>query len=160
MGEVRAAVDAEDFAPIHIKPLIHHKLFSGMVVRAFRDLISTAGVPSELPVLAQEYVDFISEWRAAILRDRILKIGHYRGDPLAFPDAQAVKSAVPAFTDRPIAFAMDWGVTSSGQTLLVEVNDGFSLGNYGLSGSQYTALIEARWRQLMGLQDNRVGESP
>ena len=48
---------------------------------------------------------------------------------------------------------MDWGVTSQGDTQLVEVNDGFALGNYGLSGGVYTAMIEARWRELMGLRD-------
>jgi len=65
---------------------------------------------------------------------------------------------VQAFEDRPISFGMDWGITSAGPTILVEVNDGFSLGNYGLRGPEYTALIEARWRQLMGLPDNGVGD--
>lgn len=53
---------------------------------------------------------------------------------------------------------MDWGVTEDGRTLLVEVNDGFALGNYGVRLFEYTAMIEARWRQLMGLSDNGVGE--
>lgn len=160
MGEVRAAVDSEGFEPLHMKPLVHHKLFPGTVVRAFRDLIPTASVPNEVPILAQQYVDFVSEWRVSILRDNILNVGHYRGDPLLFPDACVVRSAVTAFDERPIAFAMDWGLTSSGQTLLVEVNDGYALGNYGLRGPDYTALIEARWRELMGLPDNGVGNLP
>ena len=55
---------------------------------------------------------------------------------------------------------MDWAVTRDGRTILVEVNDGFALGNDGVPGHQYTALIEARWRQLMGLEDNGVGFEP
>ena len=62
---------------------------------------------------------------------------------------------------------MDWGVTDTGQTLLVEVNDGFALGNYGFAlgnygtkGYHYTAMIECRWRELMGLSDNGVGWEP
>jgi hypothetical protein len=153
MGQVRAAVKTEDFTPIHIKPLLQHKLFSGVVVRAFRDLIPMASVSAEVPLLAQEYVDFVSEWRVAILRDKILHVGNYRGDPLVFPDANVIRSSIESFDDRPMGFGMDWGITSDGRTLLVEVNDGYALGNYGIPGAAYTALIEARWRQLMGLAD-------
>ncbi len=60
---------------------------------------------------------------------------------------------------QPIGFGMDWGVTDLGQTLLVEVNDGFALGNYGTKGHHYTALIECRWRELMGLPDMELGGS-
>ena len=160
MGKIRSAVDSPEFQPVHIKPLNWHKLFKGTVVKAFRDLIPSASVSADEPVLVQELVEFVSEWRAFILRDKILNISNYRGNPLAFPDADAVSAAVAAFEDRPIAFGMDWGITSTGQTLLVEVNDGFSLGNYGLRGPEYTAIIEARWRQLMGLSDNGVGIVP
>lgn len=157
LGQVRASLDSDNFIPLHIKPLDHLKLFTGHIVREFRDLIATAGIPAETPVLAQEVVPFISEWRATILRDRILNIGHYRGDPLVFPDPERVRSAISAFENRPIGFAMDWGINSDNRTLLVEVNDGFALGNYGVPGTAYTALIEARWQQLMGLPDNTIG---
>ena len=79
---------------------------------------------------------------------------------MQFPNAQTMQLALEKFSDCPIGCGMDWGITSSGETLLVEVNDGFSLGNYGVRGYEYTALIEARWRELMGLPDNGVGEAP
>lgn len=158
LGDIRRSVELPDFVPVHVKPLRHHKLFKGTIVRQFRDLIPTAGIDSTVPVLVQEYVEFVSEWRVSVLRDRILKVGHYRGDPVRFPDAKCMQTALSAFRERPIGFAMDWGITASGQTFLVEVNDGYSLGNYGLAGAEYTALIEARWRQLMGLPDNGVGD--
>jgi hypothetical protein len=131
-----------------------------MVVRGFRDLTSTASVASETPILAQQCVDFRSEWRASILRGRILNVGHYKGDPLLFPDVDRMRSALESYDDRPIGFAMDWGVTGTGEALLIEVNDGYALGNYGVSGADYTAIVEARWRELMGLPDNGVGQSP
>ena len=110
------------------------------------------------PVLAQQRIEFVSEWRVSILRDKILNVANYKGNPLLFPDVGMMQSAIEAFTERPIAFGMDWGITASGQTLLVEVNDGYALGNYGLNGMPFTAMIEARWRQLMGLPDNGVGD--
>lgn len=157
LADVRRVVGRESQEPIHVKPLRHHKLFTGRVLREFRDLIPTAAIPDDTPVLVQECVQFISEWRATILRDRVLNVAHYRGDPLAFPDAEIVGRAVGDFDGRPIGFAMDWGITTDGRTLLVEVNDGYSLGNYGVRGPAFIALIEARWRELMGLPDNGVG---
>lgn len=158
LEEVRNQIANESSQPLHVKPRLHHKLFKGQVFGVFRDLIPTAGIPGDTPVLVQDCVDLVSEWRATILRDRVLCIGHYSGDPLVFPNVESVKAAIGAFDNRPIGFSMDWGITRSGQTLLVEVNDGFSLGNYGVRGLAFSALIEARWRELMGLSDNGVGD--
>ena len=129
--------------------------------------ISVAGIaaedvlnclPDDTEVLAQQRIEFISEWRVSVLRNKILNVANYKGAPLRFPDVTTVQAAIEAFTERPIAFAMDWGITAAGQTMLVEVNDGYAMGNYGLSGMPYTAMIEARWRELMGLPDNGVGD--
>jgi hypothetical protein len=159
LGEVRNQVDSEvSFNPFHIKPLLHQKLFKGTVVYGLRDLIASAALPDDTPVLAQQRIEFISEWRVSVLRNKILNVANYKGDPLKFPDVTTVQAAIEAFNNRPIAFAMDWGITAAGQTMLVEVNDGYAMGNYGLSGMPYTAMIEARWRELMGLPDNGVGD--
>jgi hypothetical protein len=145
--------------PAHVKPRDHHKLFTGKVIATFRDWIALAGVPDDEPVIVQEVVEFVSEWRASILRGEIVHVGHYKGDPTRFPCAATMKAALSKFTNAPIGYAMDWGVTREGRTLLVEVNDGFALGNYGVPGYLYTALIESRWRELTGLKDNGVGQA-
>ncbi|HBN74909.1 MAG TPA: hypothetical protein DD473_03615 [Planctomycetaceae bacterium] len=159
LGEFRSEATNSEFEPaIHIKPLIHQKMFTGLVVSKFSNLIPTAHLDDDVQILCQETLCFESEWRSYILRDRILQVCCYKGNPLLFPDPSLMQKAIPAFQDRPIAFSLDWAVTTSGATVLVEVNDGFSLGNYGLPGHLYTAMVEARWRQMMGLPDNLVGE--
>lgn len=160
MSEVRQWEKSNpDRLPVHVKPRDHQKLFTGKVVGAFRDLISLSYVRDDEPVIVQEVVDFASEWRASVLRGQIVNVSHYKGAPLLFPDIATMTSAIGHFSSAPIAYAVDWGVTQDGRTVLVEVNDGFALGNYGVPGSLYTALIECRWRQLMGLSDNGVGLS-
>lgn len=159
LGAFRSEALQRDFHPaIHIKPLDQGKLFKGLVVREFKDLIPTAEHSNDVPILCQEVLSFASEWRAHILRDEILRVCCYRGDPLLFPDPSIMRQAVPLYRDRPIAFSLDWAVTSTGDTVLVEANDGCSLGNYGLPLHWHTAMAEARWRQMMGLRDNFVGE--
>ncbi len=146
--------------PVHIKPRDRHKLFTGKVVGSFRDLISISHLPGDTALVAQEVIDLRSEWRASVLRGRVLNVANYKGDGLVFPDAEMIAEAAERYVSAPIGYGMDWAVTRDGRTILVEVNDGFALGNYGMAGHQYTALIEARWRQLMGLQDNGVGYEP
>jgi hypothetical protein len=160
MGEVRQwGEESPERLPVHVKPRDRHKLFAGKVVREYRDFISLSGVPADEPVLVQEVVDLVSEWRGTVLRGKVLNVAHYKGDALSFPDAKVIAGAVEAFTSAPIGYGMDWAVTADGRAMLVEINDGFALGNYGVRGHHYTALIECRWRQLMGLDDNGVGIS-
>lgn len=48
---------------------------------------------------------------------------------------------------------LDFGVTSDGRTLLIEMNDGYSLGAYGLEPELYAKLLTARWAELNRTQD-------
>lgn len=153
-GEVRSLVQQKSpILPIHIKPLQNEKLFTGRVVEHEHDIIRLGEVEDGELLLAQELVEFLSEWRAYILRGSIVGVFHYHGEPLKIPSVDEMTSALAAFDVAPVAYSMDWGVTTSGETVLVEVNDGAALGNYGLNGRTYTTMIEARWRELMGLRD-------
>lgn len=40
-------------------------------------------------------------------------------------------------------------MTDDSRTLLVEANDGFSFGSYGLDPKLYVRMLAARWRELM-----------
>lgn len=56
--------------------------------------------------------------------------------------------AIAAHVDAPAGYALDVEVCEDGRTLLVEVNDGYAVGSYGLVPTIYAALIDARWAQL------------
>jgi hypothetical protein len=45
---------------------------------------------------------------------------------------------------------MDWGVTRDERTLLVEVNDAYSLGSYGLDPLVYAPMLADRWFEMTG----------
>jgi len=161
MGAIREIqrVDPNQL-PLHVKPRDRQKLFKGTLIHGYSDLIPFSGVDDSEPVITQEPVVFRSEWRATLLRGAVINVSHYKGDPLAFPDVATISAAVSAFEDQPIGCALDWGITDRNDTILVEANDGFALGNYGVRGHQYTAMIECRWRELLGLADNGVGWAP
>lgn len=49
----------------------------------------------------------------------------------------------------PAAYGIDFGVLASGETALVEANEGFSLGAYQIESSLYTELLFTRWQELL-----------
>ena len=134
---------------IFVKPLpSDRKLFSGTVFRTFRDTIPTAHVPPDYPVICSEPVEFASEYRVFVVDRDILGLRHYKGDFRIFPDVQIIDEAVAAYSPGPSAYGIDFGVTSDGRTLLVETNEAYSLGCYGLTPLLYSSLIERRWNEL------------
>ena len=68
-------------------------------------------------------------------------------------DRKVIDAAVKAFPNMPAGCALDFGVTDDGRTLLIEMNDGYSLGTYGLEATLYARLLTARWAELNGTED-------
>ena len=145
--EARRAVERGE--TLFVKPLpAQLKLFTGQPLRAFSDLLSTAHLDDALIVECAELTPFISESRAFVLNGKIVDLRHYKGDPLVFPNAERLRAAVAAYQGAPAGYALDVGVAEDGRTLLVEVNDGYAVGAYGLPPIVYASLIAARWDQI------------
>jgi hypothetical protein len=100
------------------------------------------------PVWRSEVVDFRSEWRVFVHRGEVVGIRGYKGEPLGFPDAAAVRAMVAAWAGAPVAYALDVGVVADGRTLLVETNDCYALGSYDLRSDVYARMLADRWREM------------
>lgn len=99
-----------------------------------------------------EWVEFQSEWRVFVHRGEVKGVSHYSGDPLLFPNADRITEMITAWDSKPpVAYALDVGLCK-GETLLVEVNDAFALGSYGLNGKNYVDMVENRWLELTGVK--------
>jgi hypothetical protein len=134
-----------------VKP-VRHKLFTGRVwTGSIADRLATegaSGVGSDESVWCSQVVNFVAEFRCFILEDQILDVRRYRGDWSIRPSKDIVTAAVMGYADAPAAYALDFGLTDDGRTLLVEANDAFALGCYGLDPVYYARMISARWEQL------------
>jgi hypothetical protein len=142
--------------PIFIKPLEGHKRFTGHVVRCFSDLLKTSSLPSEYPVLAQEPITFLSEFRYFVVRGRAVGMSCYWGRPLILPDGDRIQEMIQTYTNCPVAYSLDVGTIEYDtgnnivtETALVEVNDFFSLGSYGLDALLYVEGVELRWDEMV-----------
>lgn len=134
------------------KPAQRAKRFTGRVFVGPEDLYFLFGTSRREAVWCSSPVKWLSEWRAYVLRGQILALGHYSGDTSASPDPDAVRMMIDQFEEgglRPSAYALDVGVLDDGRTALVEVNDAFALGAYGIDAEPYTAMLLARWQEMM-----------
>lgn len=146
LGDIRK----EDDLRVFIKPLDGHKLFTGHVrTGEMKDLIFTSVYPDETKILVSDVVKFVSEYRGFVLDGKLIGLKHYAGDFKLMIDADKVEAAIKQYKSAPVAYSIDFGLTDDGRTLLVEVNDAFSLGCYGLDRVWYARMIEARWDQIM-----------
>lgn len=145
----QARQQATDGTPVFIKPVPHNpKQFTGHVLSVFRDFLATAHLPDDTPVECADVVSLVSEYRGFVLDNTLIDLRRYAGNPLAMPNPTFIEHALAAWTQKPAACSMDFGVTASGETLLVEVNDAYALGNYGLPATLYAQMIETRWAQI------------
>jgi hypothetical protein len=152
LGELRQQVAAGAAEPVFVKPLATAKEFAGAVIASADDLVRVSHLDDDLPLQASEPVTFAAEWRYFVLRDKIVGVAHYKGDCFTHPDAGTLWNAVTGYTEPPAAYGLDFGVTADGQTMLVEANDGYALGCYGLDPVVYAEMLEARWCQMVGLE--------
>ena len=151
LGEIRDAY--ESFSglkslPIFIKPKDHHKLFDGYVVKDFNGLIYTSPFPADTKVITSEVVNFISEYRGFVLNGELIGCKHYKGDFKIHPDYTVIHKAIDTIKKPLVAYSIDFGVTNQGETFLIECNDSFSLGAYGIKPRLYVQMIKARWEEM------------
>lgn len=138
---------------VFVKPKTETKLFTGKVVRNELDFVGMIHEDKNIDVLCSELVNFKTEWRCFIRYKEILDIRRYNGDWDTKIDVNTVRCAIEAFSTQPAAYALDFGVDENNETILVEVNDGHSLGTYGLSSSNYAKFLSARWSELTQTED-------
>lgn len=135
---------------VFIKPKNIAKAFAGHVVVDPSALDLTARFDGAMEILVSDPVSFISEWRFFVLRQEIIGFSHYAGEFLVYPQPEAVRRAIRDYAEgAPIAYAIDFGVTTEDKTLVIEVNDAYALSCYGLQPSRYAEMLVSRWEQIV-----------
>lgn len=162
--------------PIFVKPHSRYKAFSSGVIKetsSRKTLFNhdDLGKPldEDMLVLTSEVVDMVSEYRCFIKKGEIVGIRHYQGDCTIFPDVEVIKDAIDAYKSAPIAYSLDFAVVKktipslssklgfeSGkqydeyyyQTSLIEVQDMWSIGSYGLHSDIYVSMLKLRWFEI------------
>jgi hypothetical protein len=139
--------------PIFIKPATATKKFTGRLVTGTKSLVSCGDEFEDTEIWCSEPVQLVSEYRCFVRYGKILDVRLYRGDWRVSLNAAVVEAAVASFVGAPVGYAIDFGCTVAGETVLIEVNDGYSIGAYGLLPVDYAQLLSARWAEITGTID-------
>ena len=128
---------------------------------------------SDVVDMVSEYRCFMS-WDSMTGKHKIVGIRHYQGDCTIFPDVTSIQEMADAFYNAPKAYSLDVAVIkktindSMGKlvnsirkehnmsveneyvykTVLVECQDMWSIGSYGLDPVIYANLLKKRWYEI------------
>lgn len=137
---------------VFVKP-VEHKAFTGFVWTGCFDSVSRRRVVTmedDAEVWCSEHVEIRAEYRSFLLDNEVLDVRLYKGDWSAAPSRHVVETAARAMRGHaPRAYCLDWAVTAEGETILMEMNEGFAFGHYGLHPVSYARMLSARWNEML-----------
>ena len=140
---------------LFIKP-VEIKLFTGLILDGCVQSC-LENLPEDTQVMAHKPFenDILSEWRFYILNNEIKFIGNYSCDPTFFPSAAEVSDLINenAFSEVnfPCAYTIDVAVmdTFIPAQEVVEYNDMWAIGNYGMENDMYLRMLKERYFEIM-----------
>jgi hypothetical protein len=130
-----------------VKPILPKK-FNAFLTSDEDAYSSLYNVEYDEKVYVSDVVKFISEWRVYVKQDEIVRICNYSGKTTVFPNVNVIRTMIESW-EGPCCYALDIGIVED-QTKLVEVNDFYSIGNYGLFPTEYIEMLILRWNELRG----------
>lgn len=145
--------EIESGKTLFVKPAKGWKRFTGFVCDNPFDYRFRNASKND-PVWVSEPVVFKSEWRVYVANWANLAIcpSPTNEKYAEQPDPEVIDECIDILYESGIdidGFAIDFGVLSTGETALVELNDGFSVGAYGIPAPCYYELVSSRWSQLI-----------
>lgn len=145
---LKEAHDVSINESIFIKPL-EIKLFTGFVMDGMQHS-SIAGLPEDTIVIAYEVIENIeSEWRIYVREGSIIDSRNYSGDFMISPDYEYVLSVIKSNKDFPSSYTIDIGILGDGDNCVIEFNDMWAIGNYGVPNDIYLRMLKKRYFEIM-----------
>jgi hypothetical protein len=133
-----------------VKPVIN-KLFTGFTCVTEREFLSKTNCSNNTEIYVSSYVNFGAEFRAYVYMGKVVNCFRYWGDNWKVETPHIdIEKMVSLLNVKSIFYSLDVGVDNdTGKTLLMEVNDGYALGNYGLASVDYAKYSANRWIEII-----------
>lgn len=159
LEQVKARVESGE--KLFIKP-VEIKLFTGFVIDSTAVYASIKNLATDTKVLAYEPFrsKILSEWRLYIHNNKIVDARNYSGDFTFSPAFSYWKSVLDISREKPesvsvpfgrfpSAYTIDVGILAEGENVVVEFNDMWAIGNYGMENSLYLCLLKDRYFEIV-----------
>jgi hypothetical protein len=151
LGEVRARVELGE--ELFIKPT-QIKLFTGLVVNKMW-INSVREFSDDTEVMVYNVIKSItSEWRLYIHNHQIIDSKNYSGNFRDQPSYTFAEGVIKKYKNiMPCAYTMDIGKSVEVQhhSFVVEFNDMWAIGNYGVPNDLYLRMLKDRYFEIIKL---------
>jgi|DEB0MinimDraft_12_1074336.scaffolds.fasta_scaffold00020_75 hypothetical protein len=138
--------------PYFIKPKNDVKLFTGEVITKQNQLTylkEFRGVKDDIEIfISASLPPIVSEYRCFVHEEQLVGIHYYSGDFRVYPDAKVIEEMVSVYKSANCAYTLDVAVLEHGQTVLIEVNDMWAIGSYGMHARKYALMCVRRMREI------------
>lgn len=126
------------------------KLFGGMVYDRM-SVTSLNPYPEDTDVFVMEPFKhkIISEWRCYVSGKAIFDSRNYAGNFKISPDYNFVEKIIKTLDNYPSAYTIDVGILENGENIVIEFNDMWAIGNYGMDNSDYYKLLRNRYFEII-----------
>lgn len=146
LGEAR---EISKTTPIFVKP-IEVKLFTGLVLDSMvQECLHLIPDDTEVLVYDKFEHDILTEYRCYIHMNKCIDIRNYSGDIYTFIDSTYLDDVISSNKNFPIAYTIDLGVLANGENVVIEYNDMWAIGNYGMDNALYLRLLRDRYFEII-----------
>lgn len=145
--------------PLFIKPKNDVKLFTGFVIENEKSYnnckLLYSEITDDLELYVSKPLNIQSEYRCFVHKGQLVGLKHYSGDFTRFPNPRDIKHMISEYElsmEAPVSYTLDVGVCNFGKwkevTTLIEVNDFWAIGSYGLDGKTYIKMLIDRFQEI------------
>jgi hypothetical protein len=138
--------------PVFVKS-VAIKGFDGVLIEKEMDLSFLKPHPKDTPVGYCDKIEMTSEFRIYIHNGQVVDFKNYSGDQKEYLNAgnwKDIEEQIKVNFDSgfPIAYSMDIAL-GPGLICIVEYNDFWALGNYGMEQQAYARCLKARYFEII-----------
>lgn len=135
---------------LFIKP-IEIKLFTGLILDGMQ-YSCLSNLSPETKVMAYQPFSskIISEWRLYVHNDKLIDARNYSGEFIISPNYEYAMTVIANNKGKfPCAYTVDVAILEGGENVVVEFNDMWAIGNYGIPNDIYLRALRDRYFQIV-----------
>lgn len=137
----------ENKIPKFVKP-IKTKLFDGILISK-QEHLHFLNNYDNCEVYISDVIDILSEHRVYVHKRKAIYSCNYSGDFRINPDFNYIDKLIDNYENQPIAYTIDVAILKDNSTTVIEFNDFFAIGSYGLYSIDYSKMLLDRYKEII-----------
>lgn len=153
LGILRNSIQKNKNHKMFIKPVVK-KQFGGFVVDE-ESIKSLNGFSDDIKIIVKEpfQKEILSEFRVYVHNNKIVDSRNYSGFPFTSPNYDFVQRIIKNNKNFPCAYTIDIGILDDNENIVIEYDDMWAVGNYGVDNIKYLEMLVDRYNEILKLKN-------